>query len=505
MQTQQIPQVLAQPFAAQGDKNTIPNAATGTNKASLQEGFPAITQQPINKGGVPPERGDFNGLGNLCTQFGFAFQNGLAPTFRQEVSDAIGGYAKGALLWYFDEDKKVYIPLTSLVENNTYNFNTNPEYIGTYWGKASEVPDNIYTQSNLLGGKDIEIANEPVEGGVDDNTLLCLHLDGSLDDSAAYGGTAAQATEDSSHTAVSYGPGKFGQAISSNYNYFSYTDNKFTEAFADGKLTVDFWQKLPSKTSNAFLCYGKAGTANKFIVGATRYKANDGTVQIFINAGGTNVAWQELIDAPTFVENEFNHFAFVLNASKATVYINGTKAYQTDITGNLSGITSLDFETGQKNAGGSTASVDEVRVSNIERWTANFVPPTEPYSTATPTGNKVINWAPGDGIDYVVESKLPTAEDPTWYRKYKSGWVEQGGWITSGSSNQTTVTLLVPYQDSNYSVIGSCCSATGSGGNPNKVAFNNRATATFGATTGFGAEGQSFQPFMWEAKGQGAE
>ena len=106
--------------------------------------------------------------------------------------------------------------------------------------------------------------------------------------------------------------------------------------------------------------------------------------------------------------------------------------------------------------------------------------------------------------DYVIESKAPTTDDPTWYRKYKSGWVEQGGWITSGSSNQTTVTLLVSYQDSNYSVIGSCCSATGSGGNPNKVAFNNRATATFGATTGFGAEGQSFQPFMWEAKGQGA-
>ena len=30
-------------------------------------------------------------------------------------------------------------------------------------------------------------------------------------------------------------------------------------------------------------------------------------------------------------------------------------------------------------------------------------------------------------IDYVVETKVPTTEDPTWYRVYKSGWVEQGG------------------------------------------------------------------------------
>lgn len=33
-----------------------------------------------------------------------------------------------------------------------------------------------------------------------------------------------------------------------------------------------------------------------------------------------------------------------------------------------------------------------------------------------------------DNYDFVVESQLPTAENNyTWYRKYKSGWVEQGG------------------------------------------------------------------------------
>ena len=140
MQTQQTPQVLQQPFAAQGDKNTIPNAATGTNKASLQEGFPPITGQPVNKGGIPPERQDFNGAMNLNSQFYFAFQNGWWPTFTQEVSDAIGGYPQGAVLWLFDMDNKVYTPLLSLVGNNTYNFNTNKDYIGQYWAKI--LPDS---------------------------------------------------------------------------------------------------------------------------------------------------------------------------------------------------------------------------------------------------------------------------------------------------------------------------------------------------------------------------
>lgn len=140
MQTQQTPQVLEQPFAAQGDKNTIPNAATGTNKASLQEGFPPITEQPINQGGRPPERQDFNGAMNLNSQFYFAFQNGWWPTFTQEVSDAIGGYPQGAVLWLFDTENNVYTPLLSLVGNNTYNFNTNQDYIGQYWAKI--LPDS---------------------------------------------------------------------------------------------------------------------------------------------------------------------------------------------------------------------------------------------------------------------------------------------------------------------------------------------------------------------------
>ena len=76
----------------------------------------------------------------MDSQFYFAFQNGWWPTFTQEVSDAIGGYPQGAVLWLFDTENKVYTPLLSLVGNNTYNFNTNPEYIGQYWARI--LPDS---------------------------------------------------------------------------------------------------------------------------------------------------------------------------------------------------------------------------------------------------------------------------------------------------------------------------------------------------------------------------
>ena len=43
-------------------------------------------------------------------------------------------------------------------------------------------------------------------------------------------------------------------------------------------------------------------------------------------------------------------------------------------------------------------------------------------------------------IDYVIESKLPTDDDPSWYRLYKSGWIEQGGKITTTSVATVTFT-----------------------------------------------------------------
>lgn len=129
METIQQPSVLAMPFANNGTKNEIPSAPTGNNKASLSEGFPLLTSTSIAEGGVPPERADMNALGNIATAFYYFMQCGGAYTFRTDVSNTIGGYPKGALLWYIPT---VGIPnlLTSTINNNTNNFNTDQSVIG---------------------------------------------------------------------------------------------------------------------------------------------------------------------------------------------------------------------------------------------------------------------------------------------------------------------------------------------------------------------------------------
>lgn len=144
MNSLELPQILYQPFAATGDKNTILDSPSTEDpqRANLQTGFPVITQIPIANGGIPPERLDFNGLGYLLSSFCFYAQCGGVYTFNQNVSDAIGGYPQGAILYYTDSNGATY-RVKSTKQNNEDNFIVNPAYIGNSWLPVSDTPEGI--------------------------------------------------------------------------------------------------------------------------------------------------------------------------------------------------------------------------------------------------------------------------------------------------------------------------------------------------------------------------
>lgn len=58
------------------------------------------------------------------------------------------------------------------------------------------------------------------------------------------------------------------------------------------------------------------------------------------------------------------------------------------------------------------------------------------------------------GGDAVIAFQRPTAENGyTWFRKYASGWVEQGGKAPTASSDIIlTITLPVEMSDTNYTI-----------------------------------------------------
>lgn len=64
------------------------------------------------------------------------------------------------------------------------------------------------------------------------------------------------------------------------------------------------------------------------------------------------------------------------------------------------------------------------------------------------TNQKISNFE--TNYDFVVES---WRDGTSWYRKYKSGWVEQGGYTGKQSGNVTkAISFFLPFKDTNYSL-----------------------------------------------------
>ena len=72
-----------------------------------------------------------------------------------------------------------------------------------------------------------------------------------------------------------------------------------------------------------------------------------------------------------------------------------------------------------------------------------------------------------NNYDFVIEFQEPDSENNyTWYRKYKSGWVEQGQKVGSLPNNtSTTITLPVALQSRNLSFTQISCGQAGFGAN----------------------------------------
>ena len=99
-------------------------------------------------------------------------------------------------------------------------------------------------------------------------------------------------------------------------------------------------------------------------------------------------------------------------------------------------------------------------------------------------------------IDYVVESQVNS--DGSWYRKYKSGWLEQGGGYGEAFTayRQVTITFLKPFNDTKYTLVHS----NSSSGDSYEGVTSAKTVSTFSVFNATNKDGLA----SWEAKGQGA-
>lgn len=119
----------------------------------------------------------------------------------------------------------------------------------------------------------------------------------------------------------------------------------------------------------------------------------------------------------------------------------------------MSAITSVDNEIAQLNDTGTISAIQ---------------------SNLTALGN-----FKNDVLDYVVARQLPTANNNyTWYRKYKSGWIEQGGIVTNIGINNSKISIFPVAMASNDYAVALSVLADSYNISPEMVPFVRRFSTT---------------------------
>lgn len=419
MQTLQKPDVLAMPFGAEADTGTINeipvNPIANSPRASLKKGFPQKTMLPIGKGGEPPLGQDFNGLLNKDSQFYFAFQNGWLPTFDEDVSEAIGGYPEGAILWY--NNGVAIVPVKSLIADNTYNFNTNPEYIdGAHWTQIMTVQ---YT------------GNQPVGQIIQ---MLCT------EEYVPVGTLPADGTE--------------------------YTKAQFIDLWTN-YLTGNS-AKLPTCTyeeySEAITEYGMCG---KFAIDTENLKfrvplIKDGAhlQQALTNAELSKEYNAGLPNIEGLLEGmrSYDQNASVPSKGDGALKVTRTAVAQTfyDGTDNASGY-KMEFDASWDNpiyGNSTTVQPNAIAVRFFVVVADGSINQSQMDWSAWASGlqNKLNTDHSNDSKPYIKESY--SDNDGNWYRIWSDNFCEQGGRGTNTSgAGFETITLLKEMRDTNYTLL----------------------------------------------------
>lgn len=257
------------------------------------------------------------------------------------------------------------------------------------------LPDNVYTQDNFLGGKDIEIIPEPVEGGIDEHTVACWHFDGNQQDEVS--GLDFYTSDGT------YLTGKFGQAITKNSgNYVASAQGLLSDKItASGNYTVDFWLYYTQSTT----IEGGVNIGGNGYYGV-KLAINQTTGKVSIKIQNTEKASATY----TFAVNTWYHLVLQKKGNIISVFVNGVKIFEYDASADIGSFTASGVQLYQF----FVAMVDEVRISDVARYDGDFTPPTQAYRLAVPTGRYLVNYTGESGAGknigevYYSQSSLAT-------------------------------------------------------------------------------------------------
>lgn len=151
----------------------------------------------------------------------------------------------------------------------------------------------------------------------------------------------------------------------------------------------------------------------------------------------------------------------------------------------------------------------QTNINNLSQSVSDLASAITTHTTNIGTNTNDI--AALKGYDYVIESQLPTSSNNyTWYRKYKSGWVEQGGHSVGSLNGEKILTLPIVMSNKRYQFIATFSLNDNDNSPEASLAVRrqrnsvNDTTSTVAVLATYainGASGYTGWDFDWEVKG----
>lgn len=236
--------------------------------------------------------------------------------------------------------------------------------------------------STVIPGVETSVAALPASGGVDISTKLLLHFNGDNGEAVFKDSSRFEhpVIVSSSNVTTSSAAVKFGNA-SVRFNGmpgYLQLDGSADFAFGSSNFTIDFWLRMNTIGVDSVLYDSRPITVNVGPYPLVWFRA-DGRVCYYTDT--TNIA-----STNPLVVGQWYHVAVVRTGTNTTkMFVNGVQTGSTYVDNNfylnganrpIIGIAGVDPTLLTTTP---DCWIDELRVSDIARWTQNFTPPSLAY------------------------------------------------------------------------------------------------------------------------------
>ena len=247
-----------------------------------------------------------------------------------------------------------------------------------------------------------------VNGGVDSYTTLMLHFDGVDNGTTITDEIGKTVTRTGVVTKTGIVSG-MGTAV----GYFNGTSANLTLADStDWDFSVsDFTIETRVRTTSEIVdqpIFDSYADANNYL----HFGINSlGNLYFYYKESGTNKS--VIVSTSVVTKNMWNHVAVVKSGNTITVYLNGASIGSYTLVTAIPSFTGGTVYIGGLGGNYFVGYMDELRVSNVARWTKTFNPPEAPYY------GTVIIEAEGDAVD-TTPREVPLVYDSisgTWVAK----------------------------------------------------------------------------------------